>query len=354
MKRHNAPFYLRRVKEALVLFPDPETGEVKTLFTKRNVNTTEFQIDDEEWEFYNELTHYVEEQSVRAASDESARGRAVGFIMALLQRRFASSIYAVRRTLERMKESREKILANPEAYKRQYVMRRIPDEFYELPEEEQQEIISDLEREVPSTDPAVLRQDIHELKKLIDHAQILEKREIESKLNKLREVIAQHGIFNDPKMKLLLFTEHKDTLDFLVEKLRNWGLKVTQIHGSMKIGDRDTPNTRIYAEREFREDCQVMVATEAAGEGINLQFCWFMINYDIPWNPMRLEQRMGRIHRYGQEKDCLIINFVSTNTREGRVLQQLFARIREIENDLDPARTGKVFNVLGRSSRQTN
>lgn len=347
MKRHNAPFYLRRVKEALVLFPDPETGEVKTLFTKRNVNTTEFQIDDEEWEFYNELTHYVEEQSVRAASDESARGRAVGFIMALLQRRFASSIYAVRRTLERMKESREKILANPEAYKRQYVMRRIPEEFYELPEEEQQEIISDLEREVPSTDPAVLRQDIQELKKLIDHAQILEKREIESKLNKLREVIAQHGIFNDPKMKLLLFTEHKDTLDFLVEKLRNWGLKVTQIHGSMKIGDRDTPNTRIYAEREFREDCQVMVATEAAGEGINLQFCWFMINYDIPWNPMRLEQRMGRIHRYGQEKDCLIINFVSTNTREGRVLQQLFARIREIENDLDPARTGKVFNVLG-------
>lgn len=347
MKRHNAPFYLRRVKEALVLFPDPETGEVKTLFTKRNVNTTEFQIDADEWEFYNELTNYVEEQSVRAASDESARGRAVGFIMALLQRRFASSIYAVRRTLERMRESREKILANPEAYKRQYVMRRIPEEFYELPEEEQQDIISELEREVPSTDPAILRQDIHELKKLIDHAQILEKREIESKLNKLREVIAHHGIFNDPKMKLLLFTEHKDTLDFLVEKLRNWGLKVTQIHGGMKIGDRDTPNTRIFAEREFREDCQVMVATEAAGEGINLQFCWFMINYDIPWNPMRLEQRMGRIHRYGQEKDCLIINFVSTNTREGRVLQQLFVRISEIENDLDPARTGKVFNVLG-------
>jgi len=325
MKRHSAPFYLRRVKEALVLFPDPETGEVKTLFTKRNVNTTEFQIDDE----------------------ESARGRAVGFIMALLQRRFASSIYAVRRTLERMKESREKILANPEAYKRQYVMRRIPEEFYELPENEQQDIISELEKEVPSMDPAVLRQDIQELKKLIDNAQILEKREIESKLNKLREVIAQHGIFKDPKMKLLLFTEHKDTLEFLVEKLRNWGLKVTQIHGGMKIGDRDTPNTRIYAEREFREDCQVLVATEAAGEGINLQFCWFMINYDIPWNPMRLEQRMGRIHRYGQEKDCLIINFVSTNTREGRVLQQLFARITEIENDLDPTRTGKVFNVLG-------
>ena len=90
-----------------------------------------------------------------------------------------------------------------------------------------------------------------------------------------------------------------------------------------------------------------MAATEAAGEGINLQFCWFMINYDIPWNPMRLEQRMGRIHRYGQEKDCLILNFVSIKTREGRVLQKLFQRIEQIEKDLDPQNTGKVFNVLG-------
>ncbi len=130
-------------------------------------------------------------------------------------------------------------------------------------------------------------------------------------------------------------------------KLREWGLNITQIHGGMKIGDRDTPGTRIYAEREFREDSQVLVATEAAGEGINLQFCWYMINYDIPWNPNRLEQRMGRIHRYGQEKDCLIINFVSTNTREGRVLEKLFDRIQQIERDLDPNRTGMVFNVLG-------
>ena len=98
---------------------------------------------------------------------------------------------------------------------------------------------------------------------------------------------------------------------------------------------------------EFREESQVLVATEAAGEGINLQFCWYMINYDIPWNPNRLEQRMGRIHRYGQEKDCLITNFVSTNTREGRVLDKLFERIEQIERDLDPDRTGKVFNVIG-------
>lgn len=347
MRCHHAPFYLRRVKEALVLFPDPDTGEVKALFTKRNVQTAEFQIDADEWDFYDTLTRYVEEQSIRASADDSIRGRAVGFTMALLQRRFASSVYAVRRTLERMKESREKVLANPEAYRKQQILRKVPDDFYDLPEEEQLELLQDLERQVPTTDPATLREDIGRLSNLILKARLLEQREIESKLNKLHEVLYAQGVFADPKMKLLLFTEHKDTLDFLVEKLKAWGLSVTQIHGGMKIGDRNTPGTRIYAEREFRETCQVMVATEAAGEGINLQFCWFMINYDIPWNPMRLEQRMGRIHRYGQEKDCLIINFVSTNTREGRVLQQLFERIRTIENDLDPKRTGKVFNVLG-------
>ena len=198
-----------------------------------------------------------------------------------------------------------------------------------------------------SIDSAALREEILQLCRLIDLGRSLEQREVESKLQRLRDVITDQGVFKDPKMKLLLFTEHKDTLDFLVGKLTGWGLTVTQIHGGMKIGDRDSPGTRICAEREFRESAQILVATEAAGEGINLQFCWFMINYDIPWNPIRLEQRMGRIHRYGQEKDCLILNFVSTNTREGRVLHKLFERLEQIEADLDPSRTGKVFNVLG-------
>lgn len=246
-----------------------------------------------------------------------------------------------------MREKREKILADPVAYRQEQITKKLPDDFDDLPEEEQQEIISQLEDVVASVDPAALREEILQLSKLIDHARVLEGREIESKLTKLKEVLTEQKVFEDPKMKLLIFTEHKDTLDYLVGKLREWHLTVTQIHGGMKIGDRDTPGTRIYAERAFKEDCQVMVATEAAGEGINLQFCWFMINYDIPWNPVRLEQRMGRIHRYGQEKDCLIFNFVSTNTSEGRVLQKLFERLRKIEEDLDPKHTGKIFNVLG-------
>jgi superfamily II DNA or RNA helicase len=366
MRKQEAPFYLRRVKEALVTFPDVETGKVRTLFTKRFVQTTEFKISedgpDSEWELYDALTRYVEDQSYKAAADDSARGRALGFTMAMLQRRFASSIYAVRRSLERMKEKREHVLADPDGYRQQQIDKRLPDNFDDLPDEEQQEIIASLEDVVASVDPAELRQEIIELSKLIDRARQLEKREVESKLAKLKELITDYGIFKagdlpaGRQVKLLIFTEHKDTLDFLagdgrdgrpLGKLIEWKLNVTQIHGGMKVGDRDTPGTRIYAERDFRENAQVLVATEAAGEGINLQFCWFMINYDIPWNPVRLEQRMGRIHRYGQEKDCLIFNFVSTNTREGRVLQKLFERIKAIEEDLDPRRTGKVFNVLG-------
>jgi SNF2 family DNA or RNA helicase len=356
MRKHEAPFYLRRVKEALVSFPDPQTGKVKALFTKRIVRTTEFQITLQELDFYDALTRFVEDQSIKAASENSARGRALGFTMAMLQRRFASSIYAVRCSLQRMKSKREQILADPEAYRQAQIDKRLPDEFDDLPEDEQLEIVAELENLVASYDPAALREEIIELGKLIQLAQMLEKLEVESKLVRLKELIIQNGVFKDPKMKLLIFTEHKDTLDFLcgdgkegrpLGKLREWGLTVTQIHGGMKIGDRDTPGSRIFAEREFRESAQVLVATEAAGEGINLQFCWLMINYDIPWNPVRLEQRMGRIHRYGQEKDCLIFNFVSTNTREGRVLQKLFERIQAIEEDLDPNRTGKVFNVLG-------
>jgi len=347
VKRHEAPFYLRRVKEALVSFPDPNDGQVKRLFTRRTVQTADFELNADEYDFYYQLTHFVEDQSVKAAANQSAQGRAVGFTMAMLQRRFASSTYAVRRSLERMKERREKILADPAAYRREQINRRIPENFDELPDEEQQTIIEELENVVATIDPDALRAEIVQLGSLISQAKDLEEREIESKLVKLKELLVQRGIFDDPTMKLLIFTEHRETLDYLVTKLRDWGLSVTQIYGGMPIGDRDTPGTRIAAERAFKESCQILVATEAAGEGINLQFCWLMINYDIPWNPVRLEQRMGRIHRYGQEKDCLIFNFVAKNTSEGRVLDKLFERIREIERALDPEGTGKVFNVLG-------
>jgi superfamily II DNA or RNA helicase len=353
MRRQSAPFYLRRLKEALVSFPDPETGEIRKLFTDRDVRTTRFELDGDEFDFYDSLTRYVEDVSIQAQAAENAQANIMSFQMAMLQRRFASSIYAVRRSLERMKDKRQRILNDPEGYRQEQITRRLPDDYEDLTDEEQEEIVATLEDAVLVIDPVSLRAEVQSIGKLVDQARALESREVESKLQRLREVLSEQHIFSDPRMKLLVFTEHKDTLDYLagdgrdgrpLGKLREWGLTVTQIHGGMPIGDRDSPNTRIYSEREFRENCQILVATEAAGEGINLQFCWLMINYDIPWNPVRLEQRMGRIHRYGQEKDCLIFNFAAVNTREGRVLEKLLMRLAAIKEELG---TDKVFDVVG-------
>ena len=358
MRRNRAPFYLRRTKEALVTFPDPHTGACKKLYPPRHVSTVAFQLSPEEMGFYEDLTRYVEEQSIRVADDNSPRGRAVGFTMAMLQRRQASSVYAVRCTLERMRARRQEILDDPEAWKREQIEKRLAavsdeESMAELEDDEQDRIIRELERIVTAADPKALKKDIAELDALIARARAIESAGVEVKLKNLREVLRQHGIPNNPAARLLIFTEHKDTLDYLcgdgkegrpLGKLTEWGVSTTQIHGAMKVGDRNTPNTRIYAEVDFHDRAQVMVATEAAGEGINLQFCWLMVNYDIPWNPVRLEQRMGRIHRYGQEHDCYVFNFVSSNTREGRVLQKLFDRLDAIRNDLH---SDQVFDVVG-------
>jgi len=138
--------------------------------------------------------------------------------------------------------------------------------------------------------------------------------------------------------KLLIFTESRETLEYLAEKLKGWGYSVVTLHGGMNLDDR------IRAEHEFREHAQVMVSTEAGGEGINLQFCSLMVNYDIPWNPNRLEQRMGRIHRYGQQKEVHIYNLVAADTREGKVLEALFRKLEQIQAALG---SDRVFDVIG-------
>jgi len=134
--------------------------------------------------------------------------------------------------------------------------------------------------------------------------------------------------------KLLVFTENRDTLDYLVEKFRAWGFKVAEIYGGM---DRDTRST---AQAYFKDPdgAQILVATDAAGEGINLQFCRLMVNYDIPWNPNRLEQRMGRIHRYGQKYSVRIFNLVAEDTREGHVLDAVLDKLNQMRRDrIEPA-----------------
>ena len=132
MRRNSAPFYLRRTKEALVTFPNPDTGKCSKLFTDRDVQTVEFQIDNDEWDFYDSLTRFVDDQSIKAQADDSAVGRALSFTMAMLQRRFASSVYAVRRSLERMRDKRQRILDDPEAYRQEQIAKKLPDDFDDL------------------------------------------------------------------------------------------------------------------------------------------------------------------------------------------------------------------------------
>ena len=222
---------------------------------------------------------------------------------------------------------------------------RALEELEELEDAERERLERLLEAVTLAGNAEQVREEIAELLELAEEAKAVETSGSESKLGRLRQIMQEEGFFDRPDQRLLLFTEFKDTLDHLMEHLKAWGFRTGCIHGGMRPGSRDEPGSRLYAEQQFREgEIQVLVATEAAGEGINLQCCHILFNYDIPWNPNRLEQRMGRIHRYGQRRDCLIFNFVATNTIEGQVLQRLLDKLQEIRDALDD---DAVFNVVG-------
>jgi len=350
MDRRRAPFYLRRTKEAMVYFPERQsdgTWVAKKIFTKRITHTIDFQIDGAEFELYRDVTRFVKQQSTKAAAQgDDPRARAVGFLMSLYQRRLASSTYAMQHSLENRAKRLEVGLKRAHE-----IISLVPPD---LPDPEEIEEMEDYEREklekmldaiTLAANEEQIREETDKLKQLAEQAQLVEDSGTEAKLSRLKDLLHQEGFFDHPEQRLLLFTEFKDTLDYLMGRLKEWGFKIGCIHGGMKSGFRDQPGTRLYTEQQFKDgDIQILVATEAAGEGINLQCCHILFNYDIPWNPNRLEQRMGRIHRYGQKSDCLIFNFVATNTIEGKVLQRLLEKLQEIRDALDD---DAVFNVVG-------
>jgi len=350
MDRRRAPFYLRRTKEAMVYFPERQPNGIwvaRKIFTKRIPHTVDFQIDGAEFELYRDVTRFVKRQSAKAAAGgDNPRARAVGFLMSLYQRRLASSTHAMRRSLENRVNRLE------DGLKRAQELARLappklpdPEELEEMEESERERLEEMLEAITLAGNAEQVREEIAELRRLAKQAESVENSGVEAKLSKLKDLLHNEGFFDDSNKRLLIFTEFRDTLDYLVGKFKEWGFKVGCIHGGMKPGSRDEPGTRLHTEQQFREGAiQILVATEAAGEGINLQVCNILFNYDIPWNPNRLEQRMGRIHRYGQRKDCLIFNFVATNTIEGRVLQRLLEKLQEIRDALDD---DAVFNVVG-------
>ena len=350
MERRRAPFYLRRTKEAMVYFPERQPDgawAAQPVFTKRITRTAGFTIDGAELELYQTVTRFVKRQSARAAAQgDDRRARAVGFLMSLYQRRLASSAYAIHRSLENratrleegLKQAQDLALTAPPNLPD-------PEELEEMEDTERERLEQMLEAVTLAGNAEDVRKEVAELRELAEQAAGLKASAEEAKLTRLHDIMREQGFFDDADLRLLIFTEFKDTLDYLVEKLKSWGFRVGSIHGSMRPGSRDEPGSRLHTEQQFRDgQIQVLVATEAAGEGINLQCCHILFNYDIPWNPNRLEQRMGRIHRYGQRFDCLIFNFVAANTIEGHVLQRLLTKLQEIRDALDD---DAVFNVVG-------
>ncbi len=327
VQHQDNPLFLRRLKEDLRDF------EGRPLFPPRHVFTKTYRLSEDEKRLYNAVTEYVEKSYNKALAAEK---RNVAFALLILQRRLASSVRAARRSLERRKVRLEALLELGKWLSERGTIDE--DALEDSPEAERLRQEQDLaERLTAAETREELQAEIETLATLVRLARDAEKHEIETKLGELRKVMSDERL-QQTKEKLLIFTESRDTLDYLAEKLQGWGYAVVTLHGGMNL------EARIRAEHEFREHAQVMVSTEAGGEGINLQFCALMVNYDIPWNPNRLEQRMGRIHRYGQQKEVHIYNLVASDTREGAVLQALFEKFASIQAALG---SDRVFDVIG-------
>ena len=325
------PLFLRRAKEGMANF------DGTPLFVPRAVHTPDTKLSRPERTLYDTMSKYVQEQYNLAL--QSAKGHNITFALIILQRRFASSAYALCESLKRRKARLEELERGAEKVARASgsgdvaaQMERVDEmsESERWDEEKKWEVLS------LAQNAEELRQEIDILGNLIKKSEAVMKKKSETKLAQLKGTLEELDR-TQPDEKVLIFTEAKDTLDYLVSNIGSWGYTVNTIHGSM------SPGTRKDAEAVFRDNTRIMVATEAAGEGINLQFCHLMINYDLPWNPNRLEQRMGRIHRYGQKSPVHVFNLVATDTREGQIMQTLFAKLLEIK---DAIGSDKVFDVI--------
>ena len=320
LDKDGSPYFLRRMKESMKDF------DGRPLFLPRHVDTIAYELESHEQQLYDAVTAYVSEGLAQA---EDAGNRNVTLALIVLQRRLASSLYAVTRSLERRRDrlTEELEQAGRSGRSEQRALRIDYD-----PEEDDLDELTAEEEEALSgastaRTPQDLRAEITRLDDLIALAEATRRKGPERKLSEFRRVIESQTV-TDRNEKILVFTEHRDTLTYLTRQLRQWGYSVCNIHGGMKLADR------IGAEKEFRGPAQFMVATEAAGEGINLQFCKVMINWDLPWNPNRLEQRMGRIHRYGQEFEVEVVNLVANTTREGSVLVRLMDKLERMRDQL--------------------
>ncbi len=339
----------RMVKEDLLTF------EGKKLFPERRAETVPYELTELEYSLYAEVTDYVREGMNRADRVGGKRKNTVGFALTVLQRRLASSPEAIYRSLVRRTERLER--KKLEILNGTYTDKEPTIDFEGLDADDyNSEQIEELEEEM--LDAATAAQTVEEL-----DAEILELADLttvakqvrdsgtDRKWTELSRILQDEALTVDTNgwpRKLIIFTEHRDTLDYLAGRIRTLIGKpnaVQAIHGGVRRKER----RMITEEFTKNRDCQILLATDAAGEGLNLQAAHLMVNYDLPWNPNRIEQRFGRIHRIGQEQVCRLWNLVASNTREGAVFERLLEKIEEQRK----AYGGKVFDVLGEAFADT-
>lgn len=363
----------RMVKEKLLKF------DGTPLFPERIAYTVPYRLSDMEARLYKEVTEYVREEFNRAeALQNDKRAGTVGFALTILQRRLASSPEAIYQSICRRCERLEKRLRELKLLQRgAYVQAMAADAPY-LDEEDLEDLDDAPDVEVEEIEEQVLDQataartideleaEIKTLKRLENLALTVrrsgEDRKWRELANLLSEIFTPAAIANhlaetaasyetddtpkpvpSPRQKIVIFTEHRDTLNYLekrISTLLGRSSSLVTIHGGMGREER------MKAQESFKHDpdVQVLIATDAAGEGINLQRAHLMVNYDLPWNPNRIEQRFGRIHRIGQTEVCHLWNLVAEETREGDVYLTLLKKLEDARKALG----GQVFDVLGK------
>ena len=345
----------RCLKESLLTF------EGKPLFPERRAHSVKYDLSPPEQRLYDEVTDYVRHGMDRAKQIEQKnrrRGLVVGFALAALQRRLASSPHAIYRSLRRRRDRLENRLVELEAIAEGRAVANplvgglSEDDlaFFDYDDYDDQQI-DRIEAEVIDQATAAetvpeLRKEIETLARLVGIAAEVRRAGTDTKWEELSTVLqSDHMTAPDgTKRKIIVFTEHRDTLDYLQRRIV--GLigrreRVVVIHGGVRREERRHRQDAFINDPEV----QVMVATDAAGEGVNLQRANLMVNYDLPWNPNRIEQRFGRIHRIGQTEVCHLWNLVAHNTREGAVFIRLLDKIEEQRKALG----GQVYDVLGDS-----
>ena len=364
----------RMIKEKLLRF------DGTPLFPERIAYTVSYQLSDAETSLYKEVTDYVREEFNRAdALSNGTRAGTVGFALTILQRRLASSPEAIYQSLKRRRDRLESRLSELELLQRggRVATEAIStgpqmdqDELEELDDAPGDEIEATeeqiLDQATAASSIAELKAEISTLKKLETLATKVRKSGIDTKWKELNnllvEIFTPAGVANrigepnlpygagklpdpqsSPRQKLVIFTEHRDTLDYLHKRITTFQGRteaVVLIHGGMGREER------LKAQEAFRHDpqVQVLLATDAASEGINLQRAHLMVNYDLPWNPNRIEQRFGRVHRIGQTEVCHLWNLVAEDTREGDVYRTLLEKLEQARQALG----GQVFDVLGK------